>query len=215
MMVHTFAIIWFIAGAWAGFYLNEKESVYEDLFSAEAVPESSDSVQSDRTPLFYGEALETGLNEFASIAFEDGSEILISPQARILIDTDEHADDSRVRIVLQQGGALIMPGNNPDREFEIETGHSVALVQGAQFGVQASGFYWVENGRAEVMILQSGRMATLNEGMFGQIDPNAYDLVTGRLSSHQLTQLSNMVRHREESPLQQDLTGYVFVHQEP
>lgn len=190
--------------------------VYEIETVSSLQSEFSDTVFTHKAPLSNGSRVQTEFNEYASIVFGDSSEVYVSPQSDLTIFTDESdLDEVQIRIELTRGSLHIQVNNRMSKSFEVETGSSVAMIQRGHFGVQANGFYWVESGQVEVMLLQTGQVSVLRNGMFAQIDENASDIVTGRLSRMQIDRLNELVRVQTGGALNRSLTSYVIVDEEP
>jgi len=189
-----------------GSSLSDTTESFESDFSSF----SRDTVNIYQSTLSSGSRVQTQFNEYASIKFDDGSEVYVSPQSDLTIYTDRYSErEMHVRISLSFGGVIIKIPSSLKKHFEVEAGNSVAVLERGSAGVQSSGFFWVESGEADVMILRTGQTSTLRNGMFAQIDENASDIVTGRLSGGQIDQLNEMVRLRSDVPLNRSFTSYV------
>lgn len=170
---------------------------------------SQDTVLIERAALTYGSRVQTEFNEYASVTFTDSSEIYISPQSDLTITSESYGGrGDLIRISLDFGGMILSIPAARNLQFEVEAGNSIAILESGSVGVQATGFYWIEQGRAYVMIVSSGQASSIGNGMFAQIDEHSSDIVTGRLTGDQIDQLRQLVRVRSEVPLNRSFTSY-------
>lgn len=160
-----------------------------------------DTLVETGTSLFSGDTLTTDENGYALVIFMDQSLAKVQPNSQLILRGEvDRNQNANTRIDLSRGGMFFNINRRNNNEFEVITTTTVAAVKGTNFGAQASGFYWVEEGEIEVMALQSGQLVTVRGGMFAQIDESGTDLITGQLSSDEMSQLNS-----EFNILDQDL----------
>jgi hypothetical protein len=152
---------------------------------------AKDTVLETGTSFFSGDTLTTDENDYALVLFMDQSTVRVQPQSQLIIRGQiDRNKNANARIDLGKGGIFLDIDRRENSEFEVMTGTTIALLKGASFGAHSSGFYWVKDGEIEVMALQTGQQVSVREGMFAQIDEIGADIITGQLSSSEMTQLS-------------------------
>jgi hypothetical protein len=153
------------------------------------------------TSLFSGDTLRTDQDGYAMVLFMDQSVTRVRPLSELIIRGEVNQDrSSNTRIELNRGGFFMNVNRQANSEVEVGAFGTVASVKGTRFGALAEGFYWVQDGEIEVMLLETGEVVSLTAKMFARVSEDGTSLTTGTLDDEELEELGE-----EYSILESDL----------
>ena len=142
------------------------------------------------TSLFSGDTLRTDQDGYAMVLFMDQSVTRVRPLSELIIRGEVNQDrSSNTRIELNRGGFFMNVNRQVNSEVEVGAFGTVASVKGTRFGALAEGFYWVQDGEIEVMLLETGDVVSLTAKMFARVSEDGTSLTTGTLNDEELEEL--------------------------
>ncbi len=140
--------------------------------------------------LFSGDTLRTNEDGYAMVLFIDQSVTRVRPMSELIIRGDVNRDRStNTRIQLNRGGFFM--NVNPESNSEVEIGAfgTVATVKGTRFGALAEGFFWVQDGEVEVLLLETGETLNLTQNMFARVSEDGTEIDSGTLEEDEINEL--------------------------
>jgi hypothetical protein len=144
------------------------------------------------TSLFSGDTLRTDQNGYAMVLFMDQSVTRVRPLSELIIKGNVNRDRStNTQIELNRGGFFMNVNREANSEVEVGAFGTVASVKGTRFGALAEGFFWVEEGEIEVMLIETGEVVTLTENMFARVSEDGSSMTSGELSEDEKEELGN------------------------
>jgi hypothetical protein len=142
------------------------------------------------TSLFSGDTLRTDQDGYAMVLFMDQSVTRVRPLSELIIRGEVNQNrSSNTRIELNRGGFFMNVNRQANSEVEVGAFGTVASVKGTRFGALAEGFYWVQDGEIEVMLLETGEVVSLTAKMFARVSEDGTSLTTGTLNDEELEEL--------------------------
>lgn len=137
-------------------------------------------------PLYNGDTLRTDKNGFALVQFMDKSLAKVRPNSRLIVQGEvEGKNNTSTRIGLELGEIFLNVSKQGKDNFEVATNTSVASVKGTQFGASANNYFWVKEGRVQVLASSTGRSVTLGPQEYGQVQQDG-SIETGELSEEEM-----------------------------
>jgi hypothetical protein len=142
------------------------------------------------TSLFSGDTLRTDQQGYAMVLFMDQSVTRVRPLSELIIRGEVNQDQSsNTRIELNRGGFFMNVNRQANSEVEVGAFGTVASVKGTRFGALAEGFFWVQDGEVEVLLLETGEVVSLTANMFARVSEDGSSLTTGTLDDEELAEL--------------------------
>lgn len=142
------------------------------------------------TSLYSGDTLRTDEQGYAMVLFMDQSVTRVRPMSELIITGEVNRDrSSNTRIELNQGGFFM--NVNPEANSEVEVGAfgTVASVKGTRFGALADGFFWVQEGEIEVLLIETGEIISLTQNMYARVSDDGSSLQSGELNNEEIEEL--------------------------
>jgi hypothetical protein len=144
------------------------------------------------TSLYSGDTLRTDQNGYAMVLFMDQSVTRVRPLSELIIKGSVNRDRStNTQIELNRGGFFMNVNREANSEVEVGAFGTVASVKGTRFGALAEGFFWVEDGEIEVMLIETGEVVTLTENMFARVSEDGSSMTSGELSEDEKEELGS------------------------
>lgn len=142
------------------------------------------------TSLFSGDTLRTDEQGYAMVLFMDQSVTRVRPLSELIITGEVNRDrSSNTRIELNRGGFFMNVNRQANSEVEVGAFGTVASVKGTRFGALAEGFFWVQDGEIEVMLIETGEIYQLTENMYARVSEDGSSMQSGELSSEEVDEL--------------------------
>ncbi len=137
-------------------------------------PDGSTRPATDATIIVIGQALRTGSDGYATIAFADQSELTLGPDSEVVFDLlaafgDTGMVDTRVRLERGRSESQIRPASGEASGYRIDTPLGVAAVRGTRFRVRSTGALYNETVEGSVAVQVPGQPSAAIDAGFGVV----------------------------------------------